>query len=126
MGGVQAAEADRAFVLLHDAFADPEAEAGALRRFRSEKGLEEVPGVLGANALTPALPAMRRSASSIDPNVGDVSTNGTCANIGSWRMDRHSSRPSTSGRGTTASGVALRHQRLTGISTRSDPLSAHQ
>src|ERR1700733_14009695 len=48
--GAEAAEVDAAFVLLHDAFADPEAEAGALGRLRSEKGLEEVPGVFGADA----------------------------------------------------------------------------
>src|SRR6202044_952857 len=50
--GVNAAEADGAFVLLNDAFADPEAKASALGGLGGEKRLKEAPRIFVANTVS--------------------------------------------------------------------------
>ena len=47
---MEGAAGEGAIVFLHDALADPEAEAGALGGFGGEEGLEETPDIVGMNA----------------------------------------------------------------------------
>ena len=49
-GPANASEGDSAAVFLNNAFADPQAQAGALGGFGGEEGLEEVPGMFGIDA----------------------------------------------------------------------------